>query len=145
MLIALLFACSAEAPVDGPAATDDHAAHMVRMSEMREALRKELGPAYDAPVAGLDNANVSGGKALYEKHCMSCHGGTGRGDGPSGKGLPTPPADLTDSYHARYYADAGRIQIIRKGHVEEGMPAFEGTLTEAQIRDVYAYLLKFRG
>jgi high-affinity iron transporter len=76
---------------------------------------------------------------------MSCHGGTGHGDGPAGAGLPTSPADFSDSFHARYYADAGRVQIITKGHVEQGMPAFETTLSHDEIVTVYAYIRTFRG
>jgi high-affinity iron transporter len=125
--------------------TTSHADHMTLMAALREKLRTELGAAYDAPVPGVDTADKSTGKALYETHCMSCHGGTGHGDGPAGAGLPTLPADFTDAFHARYYSDAGRVQVIKKGHAEQGMPAFEGTLTEEQIVTVYAYVRSFRG
>ncbi len=35
------------------------------------------------------------GQMLYMENCASCHGVTGRGDGPSATDLMTPPADLT--------------------------------------------------
>ena len=35
------------------------------------------------------------GQMLYIENCASCHGVTGRGDGPSANDLMTPPADLT--------------------------------------------------
>lgn len=35
------------------------------------------------------------GRALYEDFCLSCHGASGRGDGPAAVGLDHPPADLT--------------------------------------------------
>jgi mono/diheme cytochrome c family protein len=35
------------------------------------------------------------GRHLYALHCATCHGPTGRGDGPSGPALLYPPADLT--------------------------------------------------
>lgn len=35
------------------------------------------------------------GRALYEDFCLSCHGASGRGDGPAAAGLDHPPADLT--------------------------------------------------
>ena len=35
------------------------------------------------------------GQFLYMENCASCHGATGRGDGPAASGLGTPPADLT--------------------------------------------------
>jgi mono/diheme cytochrome c family protein len=35
------------------------------------------------------------GVTLYETHCTTCHGESGRGDGPSAKLLSSKPADLT--------------------------------------------------
>ena len=35
------------------------------------------------------------GRALYADHCASCHGASGRGDGPSAGTLRTRPTDLT--------------------------------------------------
>jgi len=37
----------------------------------------------------------SEGQSLFMENCASCHGVTGRGDGPAATGLGTPPADLT--------------------------------------------------
>src|SRR5262249_45744212 len=36
------------------------------------------------------------GEAMYVRYCASCHGVTGRGDGPAAALLP-PPTDLTKS------------------------------------------------
>ena len=38
---------------------------------------------------------ASTGKALYQRYCASCHGTTGRGDGPVAGVLVSPPTDLT--------------------------------------------------
>jgi len=49
-------------------------------------------------VAGLacDRPNPpAGGAALFAKHCASCHGASGVGDGPLAAELRTKPADLT--------------------------------------------------
>lgn len=35
------------------------------------------------------------GSALYVSYCASCHGMTGKGDGPMATALKTPPPDLT--------------------------------------------------
>jgi mono/diheme cytochrome c family protein len=40
------------------------------------------GPVYD-------------GGQLFQNHCATCHGKTGRGDGPTATFMRTPPADLT--------------------------------------------------
>lgn len=35
------------------------------------------------------------GRALYMDYCSTCHGETGKGDGPLARDWATPPADLT--------------------------------------------------
>jgi mono/diheme cytochrome c family protein len=49
-----------------------------------------------APLAGcVGNEAISTGDALYRRHCASCHGITGHGDGPAAHSLIVPPTDLT--------------------------------------------------
>ena len=44
--------------------------------------------------AGL-GGNADAGKEEYESKCATCHGVSGKGDGPQGQILPMQPADLT--------------------------------------------------
>jgi len=37
------------------------------------------------------------GRILYAKHCKSCHGSKGKGDGTKAKSLDTPVGDFTDA------------------------------------------------
>jgi len=52
-------------------------------------------------MTALANANlfyaqvIEFGKEEYVRSCASCHGATGKGDGPAAKSLIKPPADLT--------------------------------------------------
>jgi high-affinity iron transporter len=128
----------------GHAAAHAGGSHMEQMAANRSALREALGPAYDAPVPGLDAADAGRGKVVYDASCASCHGPAGKGDGPAGAGLQPPPADFTDAFHARYYSDAGRVHVIEKGAPGTDMPAFEGQLGHQQILDVYAYVRSLR-
>jgi mono/diheme cytochrome c family protein len=48
-----------------------------------------------APVFAHAQEAQSTGKVAYETYCASCHGISGKGDGPLGKSLKKPPADLT--------------------------------------------------
>jgi high-affinity iron transporter len=129
---------------DAAAAGHTHADHMAVMAATRDRLRTELGDAYAAPVPGLEGADVGKGKTIYAANCASCHGEAGKGDGEAGKALTPPPADFTDKFHARYYSDAGRVQIIRKGSPGTAMVGWEGTLSAQDILDVYAYVRAFR-
>ena len=43
-----------------------------------------------------DKESINIGKVLYAKHCKSCHGKEGLGDGPKAAQLETPSGDFTD-------------------------------------------------
>ena len=59
------------------------------------------------------------GLTLYLRHCASCHGESGRGDGPVAHSLVTPPTDLTQIAR-RSGGRFDRSQVLRKidGRVE---------------------------
>lgn len=117
--------------------------HTTHMNEVREKLKKELGDKYNVPVPEATAEQIELGKEIYTKNCVSCHGEQGKGDGPAGKGLETPPADFTDGAHATFYSEEGRKQIIRKGVEGTVMVPWENTLSEEEIDAVYAYIRTF--
>lgn len=71
-------------------------------------------------LAGLGSANVAGqdrvqrrpGEAEFVQYCASCHGMSGRGDGPVAASLKTAPADLT-KLGERYGTPLPRPQLVR--------------------------------
>ncbi len=44
-----------------------------------------LGVLFLRPLSADGAGDPAKGKAIYEKHCMACHGPQGKGDGPTGK------------------------------------------------------------
>jgi mono/diheme cytochrome c family protein len=58
--------------------------------------------AGSAQAADVSNGLISG-EADFKMYCASCHGETGKGDGPKSFGLSTPAPDLT-TLTARYGA-----------------------------------------
>ena len=91
------------------------------------------------------------GKAVYEKHCASCHGARLEGQ-PDWRVrdaaglLPAPPHDA--SGHTWHHPDEVLFRITKHGmgqaaHLKDyrsAMPAFEGVLTDAEIVAVLSWI-----
>ncbi|MGG7568203.1 c-type cytochrome [Rhodovulum sp. DZ06] len=97
-----------------------------------------------------DGERLARGAALYAEHCASCHGAdlSGAPDwktpGPHGR-LPAPPHDA--SGHTWHHADALLFRIVKEGSAavigggyESDMPGFADAMSDAQIRDVLAFI-----
>lgn len=97
-----------------------------------------------------DMESVRRGKPLYATHCASCHGANLEGQEnwrerlPNGR-LPAPPHD--PSGHTWHHADAHLYAMTRYGieallerPYDTDMPAYEGVLSDREIRDVLAYI-----
>lgn len=87
---------------------------------------------YRSPT-GFTAAAIARGAALYPEHCSACHGSDGRGDGPSAKSLPIPPADLT-AEHLWNHSDGELFWWLSHGIDDPrgglAMPGFADSLSE---------------
>ena len=81
-------------------------------------------------------AHAEDARPLYDKNCASCHGPTGKGDGPAGKILKPPAPDLSAT--VKKASDADLAKIIKEGGKAVGrsaaMPAYGSKLTDDQIQ-----------
>ncbi len=118
--------------------------HMEHMNDVKAWLQKELGDQYDKPVPAASKAQLAQGKVVYEKICFTCHGLSGKGDGPAAAALLQKPADFTDSAHSKFYSDQGRLHIIKKGVEGTPMVAWEAAFSEDEIKAVYGYVVSLR-
>ncbi|MBI2967685.1 MAG: cytochrome c [Bacteroidetes bacterium] len=69
-----------------------------------------------------DDVNIPAGKTLYTKHCKSCHGTGGKGDGTKAAELETPCGDFTTD-DTQKQTDGELHYKIKKG--KDDMPSFE--------------------
>jgi|ERR1700680_3085670 len=102
--------------------------------------------------AAAEQRLASGGR-LYQVHCASCHGESGRGDGPVARDLKVAPADLTRlAAHNQgafprehvYEAIDGRLAV--RAHGTSRMPVWGLTFQALgsdrdQERDVREWIL----
>jgi mono/diheme cytochrome c family protein len=79
------------------------------------------------------------GKAVYERHCQSCHGVTGYGDGPDAGSLRVPPANF-QRFRSFLKSDDELLRTIEHGVVFSPMHSWRGTLTDGEMQDVVAYI-----
>lgn len=89
-------------------------------------------------------ADVEEGKKLYGQFCSSCHGQSGKGDGPAAAALNPKPRDHTDRAYMSKLSDEDLLKVIKNGGASIGksplMPPWSASLKDDQIKDVIAYI-----
>jgi mono/diheme cytochrome c family protein len=81
-------------------------------------------------------ASVAMGGQLYDQNCASCHGKTGKGDGPQATG---PMTDFTDEATMAQKTGEEFYQAVANGK-EPGMPAYASQFNEDQLRALADYV-----
>jgi mono/diheme cytochrome c family protein len=81
---------------------------------------------------------------LFRHNCARCHGADGAGDTPLGHTYHTP--DFTDPEwwrkHPSITSTGSLVSIV--SHGKGGMPAFGKKLTRTEVRQLVAYVRRFR-
>jgi putative copper export protein/mono/diheme cytochrome c family protein/peroxiredoxin len=93
---------------------------------------------YRRPSVPYTAASIAHGQTLFRAHCASCHGQTGRGDGPSAAGLLQLPADLTAPHTNEH--TAGDIFWWLTHGLGIAMPGFGDALLEDERWDLINFL-----
>ncbi len=100
--------------------------------------------AWSAGAAHARPGDHEAGRLIFKQQCAACHGKGGKGDGPAAVALNPKPADLSDPARLGTRTDEELIAVVSKGGAVRGlspvMPAFEGSLSPDQIRQVVAYV-----
>ena len=101
--------------------------------------------------ASASAGDAAAGKAPYTTNCVSCHGETGKGDGPVGQVLQPPPRDFSVGDFAFDTDEDGKIgtdadlkAVIAKGAAafdgNQMMAAWGGILSDADVDNIVAYI-----
>jgi high-affinity iron transporter len=120
---------------------------IVLLAPLLAACEEGGGRFPEVPEAVLASPQaIEEGQRIYERNCVTCHGRLGYGDGPQGRSLRPPPADLRSLSGIR--ADRGYwfFRIKEGGHQEplarqgSAMPGWKDHLSDEKIWQLVAYL-----
>lgn len=81
----------------------------------------------------------------WENHCAKCHGADGKGQTKAGKKLNV--KDYTSAKVQAEMKDEEMVKVTTNGVSENGkekMKAFKDELSAAEIKDLVAYIRKFK-
>ncbi len=93
----------------------------------------------------VDKGDPKAGKVVYERFCLTCHGPTGKGDGPTGRLLTPRPSGFSKRmpHHAERWANY-YFKIIKEGGRAVGrspmMAPWGPQLKDDEIWDVASYI-----
>ena len=83
------------------------------------------------------------GQALYQKHCASCHGDKGKGDGPAESYETEPATDLTDPALQDRLTDGEILWKITKGRREGTEVIMPGIAQRVPVEEDRWKLVRF--
>ncbi len=93
------------------------------------------------PVAS-NPESIAAGKAIWTKHCQSCHGKSGRGDGSKAAQLKTEPGDFTV---AKFQKQTDGSIFYKTTTGRDDMPSFKKKIPDQEdIWSVVNYIRTFK-
>lgn len=102
-------------------------------------------PASAAPQISTAGDELASARRIYSETCAKCHKTDGAGGVTviDGKNVKAP--NLTSERQKRE-PDSEYIEIIEKGALEDGMPAYKGKISDEDIKNLVKYIRReFQG
>lgn len=116
----------------------------VRMKRHTTFITKGVPEEYRAQHAMLTPTpgTIGEGKDLYDRHCATCHGADGMGDGDYANALSPSPALLSYMIRRPIAVDEYLLWSVSEGGAAFGskMPAFKNELTRDEIWKIVTYM-----
>lgn len=114
--------------------------HYSGHSGFRHGIIPEVGEPSMLPpsvkVENLPQDSVEQGQALYEAHCLACHGATGKGNGPKASELDQRPKNLSNL--AKTVPQFKFYMMVSRQKAQ--MPGWKTIFTDQEIADLENYL-----
>ncbi len=112
------------------------------VAELVERLGRDLGVALDGIPA--EPPSISRGREVYQSVCSSCHGASGRGDGPAAGSLNPRASDLADAAAMLASSPLDFYRRVTVGTAGTAMASFEHALSTADRWAVALYASTLR-
>lgn len=96
----------------------------------------------DAPLPDALQGDIARGRDFYMGNCFTCHGTTGRGDGPRAYFINPRPADFFADKYQNHYNRPTLFRAIRDGKLGTEMPAWGKVLDRQQLADVTEFVFQ---
>lgn len=90
---------------------------------LTQSIRQLLMDNYEIVLTPRSAPDLARAQQLYAENCASCHGESGRGDGPLAMGMDPSPTDFHDLERARQRSVFGLYNTITLGVAGTPMPA----------------------
>ena len=89
-----------------------------------------------------DAASLATGKELWAKHCQSCHGKSGKGDGSKAAQLKTLPGDFTK---AEFHKQTDGSMFYKSSEGRDDMPSFKKKIPDQEeLWSIVNYMRTFK-
>jgi mono/diheme cytochrome c family protein len=108
---------------------------------------EEVGATDEGEIPASSPEAVARGAALFQIHCIACHGTAADGKGPAAVAFTPAPRDFTDP-QARWTRGREPAQIhasVGKGIEGTGMTGFAAAMSADELWDVVHYLSSLPG
>ena len=96
------------------------------------------------PGLAQEKGDPKAGKQRYDLLCSSCHGATGKGDGPAAAALSPKPRNHADGKYMNALTDKYLFDIIKGGGAGLGksplMPPWASQLKDQDIWNLVSYI-----
>lgn len=121
--------------------------YLASLGAAREGELKSLLWQSDSYQQALPGGDAGRGRVLYRELCASCHGDSGRGDGPAAGLFDPVPADFAGPLKYAAAEDGSLVPeaasvFIRQGITGTAMPGHPW-LAENEVADLVACLIEF--
>jgi mono/diheme cytochrome c family protein len=114
------------------------AAGLLWLASGAAAAQSEVDPS---EVERFTDGDAAHGETLYKRYCAGCHGEDGRGGAHT---FMPHIQNLTKKDYIEFIPDGFLFTVIAEGGEAVGksdyMPAWQGTLSEQDIKDVIAFI-----